>query len=109
MRKRAFLPQALRKIIARFGNTGYRRGQPCRRRKTVRSYDVEDVTAIFEHSMDYFIGCSSAREVRQQLNAPYSTVRNVKKKKKYCIISLTNCHNQQLLAIEREKRLTFVL
>ncbi|GFU50783.1 uncharacterized protein TNCV_2494891 [Trichonephila clavipes] len=78
LRKGPFLPQALKRMIARFEKTGHLGVQPGRGRKSTRSDVVEDVTtAIVDQSMDNVIGCSSARA--------------------------------QLMANDREKRLTFAL
>ncbi|GFS85368.1 DUF4817 domain-containing protein [Trichonephila clavipes] len=62
--KGPLLPQALKRMIARFEKTGHLGVQPGRGRKSTRSDVVEDVaTAIVDQSMDNVIGCSSARAV----------------------------------------------
>ncbi|GBM40034.1 hypothetical protein AVEN_250505-1 [Araneus ventricosus] len=88
---------------------GYLGVQPGRGRKSTRSDVVEDVaTAIVEQSMDNVVGCSSARAVSRHLGVPCSTVRNVLSKMVH-FFPYKISHNQQLLAIDREKRLTFSL
>ncbi|GFV35672.1 DUF4817 domain-containing protein [Trichonephila clavipes] len=53
LRKGPFLPQALKRMIARFEKTGHLGIQPGRRRKSTRSDVVEDVaTAIVDQSME---------------------------------------------------------
>ncbi|GFX73755.1 DUF4817 domain-containing protein [Trichonephila clavipes] len=77
LRKGPLLPQALKRMIARFEKTGHLGVQPGRGRKSTRSDVVEDVaTAIVDKSMDNVIGCSSARAVSRHLGVPYSTVWN---------------------------------
>ncbi|GFV36886.1 DUF4817 domain-containing protein [Trichonephila clavipes] len=81
LRKGPLLPQALKRMIARFEKTGHLGVQPGRGRKSTRSDVVEDVaTAIVDQSMDNVIGCSSARAVSRHLGVPYSTVWNVLRK-----------------------------
>ncbi|GFT49463.1 DUF4817 domain-containing protein [Trichonephila clavipes] len=64
LRKGPLLPQALKRMIARFEKTGHLGVQPGRQRKSTRSDVVEDVaTAIVDQSMDNVIGCSSARAI----------------------------------------------
>ncbi|GFW26390.1 DUF4817 domain-containing protein [Trichonephila clavipes] len=64
LRKGPLLPQALKRMIARFGKTGHLGVQPGRGRKSTRSDVVEDVAnAIVDQSMDNVIDCSSARAV----------------------------------------------
>ncbi|GBN16423.1 hypothetical protein AVEN_126506-1 [Araneus ventricosus] len=58
--------------------------------------------------MNNVVGCSGARAVSRHLGVPYSTVRNVLRKMVH-FFRYKISHNQQLLAIDREKRLTFVL
>ncbi|GFW84945.1 uncharacterized protein TNCV_682331 [Trichonephila clavipes] len=89
LRKGPLLPQALKRMITRFEKAGHLGVQPGRGRKSTRSDVVEDVaTAIDDQSMDNVIGCSSARAVSRHLGVSYST---------------------QLMANDREKRLTFAL
>ncbi|GFU34079.1 uncharacterized protein TNCV_3198901 [Trichonephila clavipes] len=96
-------------MIARFEKTGHLGVQPVRRRKSPRSDIVEDVaTTIVDQSMDNVIGCSSARAVSRHLGVPYSTVWNVLRKV-VPFFPYKICHNQQLMANDREKRLTFAL
>jgi hypothetical protein len=96
-------------MIARFEKTGHLGVQPGRGRKSTHSDVVEDVaTAIVEQSMDNIMGCSSARAVSRHLGVPYSTVWNVLRKMVH-FFPYKISHNQQLLAIDREKRLTFAL
>ncbi|GFV29120.1 uncharacterized protein TNCV_4601521 [Trichonephila clavipes] len=103
------LPQALKRMIARFEKTGHFGVQPGRGRKSTRSGVVEDVaTAIVDQSMDNVIGCSSARAVSRHLGVPYSTVWNVLRKVVH-FFPYKIRHNQQLMANDREKRLTFAL
>ncbi|GBM54449.1 hypothetical protein AVEN_150605-1 [Araneus ventricosus] len=92
-------------MIARFENTGHLGVQPGRGRKSTRS-DV--ATTIVEQSMDNVVGCSSARAVSRYLGVPYRTVRNVLRKMVH-FFPYKISHNQQLLAIDKEKRLTFAL
>ncbi len=89
MRKGLFLAQALRRMTARFEETGHLAVQPSRGRKSTHSDVVEDVaTAIVEKSMDNGVGCSNnARAVSRHLGVPYNTVWNVPKK--WCIFSRT--------------------
>lgn len=109
LRKGPLLPQALRRMIARFEETGHLGVQPGRGRKPVRSDVVEDVaTGIVEQSMDNVVGCSSARAVSRHLGVPYSTVWNVLRKMVHCFPYKIR-PNQQLLATDREMRLTFAL
>ncbi|GFV37059.1 uncharacterized protein TNCV_2382061 [Trichonephila clavipes] len=76
--KGSLLPQALKRMIARFEKTGHLGVQPGRGRKSTRSDVIEVVaTDIVDQSMDNVICCSSARA--------------------------------QLMANDREKRLTFAL
>ena len=64
LRKGKLLPQALKRMIARFKKTGDLRVQTGRGRKPTRSDIVEDVaTAIVEQSVDNVAGCGSARAV----------------------------------------------
>ncbi|CAL1268836.1 unnamed protein product [Larinioides sclopetarius] len=59
LRKGPFLPQALRRMIARSEKTGHLGVQPGRGRKSTISDVVEGVaTTIVEKSMDNDIGCS---------------------------------------------------
>ncbi|GFV57924.1 uncharacterized protein TNCV_2801901 [Trichonephila clavipes] len=58
--------------------------------------------------MDTVIGCSSARAVSRHLGVPYSTVWNVLRKVVH-FFPYKIRHNQQLMANDREKRLTFAL
>ncbi|GFX66586.1 uncharacterized protein TNCV_1794971 [Trichonephila clavipes] len=58
--------------------------------------------------MDNVIGCSSARAVSRHLGVPYSTVWNVLRKVVH-FFPYKIRHNQQLMANDREKRLTFAL
>ncbi|GFV97241.1 uncharacterized protein TNCV_5046721 [Trichonephila clavipes] len=89
--------------------TGYLGDQPGRGRKSTRSDVVEDVaTAIVNQSMDNVIGCSSARAVSRHLGVPYSTAWNVLRKVVHFFPYKIH-HNQQLMANDREKRLTFAL
>ncbi|GFV43151.1 uncharacterized protein TNCV_1573971 [Trichonephila clavipes] len=109
LRKGPLLPQALKRMIARFEKTGHLGVQPGRGRKSTRSDVVEDVaTAIVDQSMDNVIGCSSACAVSRHLGVPYSTVRNVLRKVVH-FFPYKIRHNQQLMANDREKRLTFAL
>ncbi|GFX42303.1 uncharacterized protein TNCV_110231 [Trichonephila clavipes] len=109
LRKGPLLPQALKRMIARFEKTGHLGVQPGRGRKSTRSDVVEDVaTAIVDQSMDNVIGCSSAHAVSRHLGVPYSTVRNVLRKVVH-FFPYKIRHNQQLMANDREKRLTFAL
>ncbi|GFU79431.1 DUF4817 domain-containing protein [Trichonephila clavipes] len=58
--KGPLLPQALKRMIARFEKTGHLGIQPGRGRKLTRSDVVEDVaTAIVDQSMDNVIDCSN--------------------------------------------------
>ncbi|GFV11487.1 uncharacterized protein TNCV_1413641 [Trichonephila clavipes] len=83
LRKGPLLPQALKRMIARFEKTGHLGVQPGRGCKSTRSGVVEDVaTAI--HSVE----CTE----KSGAFFPYK-IR----------------HNQQLMANDREKRLTFAL
>ncbi|GFX12557.1 uncharacterized protein TNCV_3156781 [Trichonephila clavipes] len=83
LRKGPLLPQALSRMVARFEKTGHLGVQPGRGRKSTRSDVVEDVaTAI--HSVE----CTE----KSGAFFPYK-IR----------------HNQQLMANDREKRLTFAL
>ncbi|GFT95813.1 uncharacterized protein TNCV_311661 [Trichonephila clavipes] len=78
LRKGPLLPQALKRMIARFEKTGHLGVQPGRGRKSTHSDVVEDVaTAIVDPSMDNVIGCSSARAVSRHLGVSYSTVEIV--------------------------------
>ncbi|GFX06307.1 uncharacterized protein TNCV_505271 [Trichonephila clavipes] len=96
-------------MIARFEKTGHLDVQPGRGRKSTRSDVIEDVaTAIVDQSMDNVIGCSSARAVSRHLGVPYSTVWNVLRKVVH-FFPYKIRHNQQLMANDREKRLTFAL
>ncbi|GBL92999.1 hypothetical protein AVEN_54637-1 [Araneus ventricosus] len=96
-------------MIARFDKTGHLGVQPGRGRKSTRSDVVEDVaTAIIEQSMDNVVGCSSARAVSRHLGVPYSTVRNVLRTMLH-FFPYKISYNQQLLAIDMEKRLTLAL
>lgn len=96
-------------MIARFEKIGHLGVQPVRGRKSTRSDVVEDVaTAIVEQSMDNVVGCSSARAKSRNLGVPYSTVRNVLRKMVH-FFPYKISHNQQLLPIDREKRLTYAL
>ncbi|GFX07036.1 uncharacterized protein TNCV_1556391 [Trichonephila clavipes] len=96
-------------MIARFEKTLHFGVQPGRGRKSTRSDVIEDVaTAIVVQSMDNVIGCSSARAVSRQLGVPYSTVWNVLRKVVH-FFPYKIRHNQQLMANDREKRLTFAL
>ncbi|GFW44188.1 uncharacterized protein TNCV_3855491 [Trichonephila clavipes] len=96
-------------MIARFGKTGHLGVQPGRGRKSTRSDVVEVVaTDIVDQSMDNVIGCSSARAVSRHLGVPYSTVWNVLRKVVH-FFPYKIRHNQQLMANDREKRLTFAL
>ncbi|GFW58546.1 uncharacterized protein TNCV_718461 [Trichonephila clavipes] len=96
-------------MIARFEKTGHLGVQSDRGRKSTRSDVVEDVaTAIVDQSMDNVIGCSSARAVPRHLGVPYSTVWNVLRKVVH-FFPYKIRHNQQLMANDREKRLTFAL
>ncbi|GFT55804.1 uncharacterized protein TNCV_4521961 [Trichonephila clavipes] len=89
--------------------TGHLGVQPGRGRKSTRSDVVEDVvTAIVDQSMDNVIGCSSARTVSRHLGVPYSTVWNVLRKVVH-FFPYKIRHNQQFMANDREKRLTFAL
>ncbi|GFX54935.1 uncharacterized protein TNCV_3318521 [Trichonephila clavipes] len=109
LRKGPLLPQALKRMIARFEKTGHIGVQPSRGRKSTRSDVVKDVaTAIVDQSMDNVIGCSSARAVSRHLGVPYSTVWNVLRKVAH-FFPYKIRHNQQLMANDREKRLTFAL
>ncbi|GFU72870.1 uncharacterized protein TNCV_4909991 [Trichonephila clavipes] len=109
LRKGPLLPQALKRIIARFEKTGHIGVQPDRGRKSTRSDAVEDVvTAIVDQSMDNVIGCGSVRAVSRHLGVPYSTVWNVLRKVVH-FFPYKIRHNQQLMANDREKRLTFAL
>ncbi|GFW18470.1 uncharacterized protein TNCV_1184971 [Trichonephila clavipes] len=109
LRKGPLLPQALKRMIARFEKTGHLGVQPGRGCKSTRSDVVEDVaTAIVDQSMDNVIGCSSARAVSRHLGVPYSTVWNVLRKVVH-FFPYKIRHNQQLMANDREKRLTFAL
>ncbi|GFX03738.1 uncharacterized protein TNCV_2113101 [Trichonephila clavipes] len=109
LRKGPFLPQTLKRMIARFEKTGHLGVQPGRGRKSTRSDVVEDVaTAIVDQSMDNVIGCSSARAVSRHLGVLYSTVWNVLRKVVH-FFPYKIRHNQQLMANDREKRLTFAL
>ncbi|GFV32773.1 uncharacterized protein TNCV_3312541 [Trichonephila clavipes] len=109
LRKGSLLPQALKRMIARFEKTGHLGVQPGRGRKSTRSDVVEDVaTAIVDQSMDNVIGCSSARAVSRHLGVPYSTVWIVLRKVMH-FFPYKIRHNQQLMANDREKRLTFAL
>ncbi|GFU32491.1 uncharacterized protein TNCV_4890101 [Trichonephila clavipes] len=109
LRKGPLLPQALKRMIARFEKTGHLGVQPGRGRKSTRSDVVEDVaTAIVDQSMDNVIGCSSARAVSRHLGVPYSTAWNVLRKVVH-FFPYKIRHNQQLTANDREKRLTFAL
>ncbi|GBL91048.1 hypothetical protein AVEN_184431-1 [Araneus ventricosus] len=107
--KGPLLPQALRRTIARFkkiGHLGVQSGRGC---KSTRSGVIEDVaTAIVEQLVDKVVGCSSACAVSRHLDVPYSTLRNVLRKMVH-FFSYKISHNQQLLAINKEKRLTFAL
>ncbi|GBN77176.1 hypothetical protein AVEN_254910-1 [Araneus ventricosus] len=79
LRKVTLLPQALRRMIARFEKTGHLGVQRGRGRKSTRSDVVEDVaTAIVEQSMDNVVGCSSARAVSRHLSLQYSAERTQK-------------------------------
>ncbi|GFU40802.1 uncharacterized protein TNCV_2466321 [Trichonephila clavipes] len=96
-------------MIARFEKTGHLGVQPGRGRKSTRSDVVEDVaTAIIDQSMDNVIGCSSARAVSRHMGVPYNTVWNVLRKVVH-FFPYKIRHNQQLMANDREKRLTFAL
>ncbi|GFX25433.1 uncharacterized protein TNCV_1424171 [Trichonephila clavipes] len=96
-------------MIARFENTLHLGVQPGRGHKSTRSDVVEDVaTAIVDQSMDNVIGCSSARAVSRHLGVPYSTVWNVLRKVVHFFLYKIR-HNQQLMANDREMRLTFAL
>ncbi|GFX07860.1 uncharacterized protein TNCV_4161291 [Trichonephila clavipes] len=96
-------------MIARFEKTGHLGVQPGRGCKSSISDVVEDVaTAIVDQSKDNIIGCSSARAVSRHLGVPYSTVWNVLRKVVH-FFPYKIRHNQQLMANNREKRLTFVL
>ncbi|GFV87672.1 uncharacterized protein TNCV_779561 [Trichonephila clavipes] len=107
--KGPLLPQALMRMIAQFEKTGHLGVQPGRGRKSTRSDIVEDVaTAIVDQSMDNVIGCSSARAVSQHLGVPYSSVECTEKSGVH-FSPYKICHNQQLMANNREKRLTFAL
>ncbi|GFV56093.1 uncharacterized protein TNCV_935471 [Trichonephila clavipes] len=109
VRKGPLLPQALKRMIAGFEKTGHLGVQPGRGRKSTRSDVVEDVaTTIVDQSMDNVIGCSSARAVSRHLGVPYSTLWNVLRKVVY-FSPYKIRHNQQLMANDREKRLTFAL
>ncbi|GFS83592.1 uncharacterized protein TNCV_1658011 [Trichonephila clavipes] len=109
LRKGPLLPQALKRMIARFEETGHFGVQPSRGRKSTRSNVVEDVaTSIVDQSMDNVIGCSSARAVSRHLGVPYFTVWNVLRKVVH-FFPYKIRHNQQLMANDREKRLTFAL
>ncbi|GFX66892.1 DUF4817 domain-containing protein [Trichonephila clavipes] len=101
--KGPLLPQALKRMIARFEKTGHLGVQPGRGRKSTHSDVVEDVaTAIVDQSMDNVIGCSSAREVSRHLGVPFSTVWNVLRKVVH-FFPYKIRHNQQLMANDREK------
>ncbi|GFW23203.1 uncharacterized protein TNCV_3803031 [Trichonephila clavipes] len=107
--KGPLLPQALKIMIAQFEKTGHLGVQPGRGRKSTRSDVVGDVaTAIVDQSMDNFIGCSSAHAVSRHLGVPYSTVWNVVSEVVH-FFPYKIRHNQQLMANDREKRLTFAL
>ncbi|GFS72804.1 DUF4817 domain-containing protein [Trichonephila clavipes] len=107
--KGPLLPQALKRMIVRFEKTGHLDVQPVRGRKSPRSDIVEDVaTTIVDQSMDNVIGCSSARAVSRHLAFPYSTVWNVLRKVVH-FFPYKFRHNQQSMANDREKRLTFAL
>ncbi|GFV69200.1 uncharacterized protein TNCV_3861241 [Trichonephila clavipes] len=96
-------------MIARFEKTGHFGVQPGRGRKSTSSDVVEDVaTAIVDQSMDNVIGCSSVRAVSRHLGVLYSTVWNVLRKVVH-FFPYKIRHNQQLMANDREKRLTFAL
>ncbi|GFS48265.1 uncharacterized protein TNCV_2296521 [Trichonephila clavipes] len=96
-------------MITRIEKTGHLGVQPGQGRKSTRSDVVEDVaTAIVDQSMDNVIGCSSARAVSRHLGVPYSTVWNVLRKVVH-FFPYKIRHNQQLMANDREKRLTFAL
>ena len=95
-------------MIAQFEKTGNLRFQAGLGRKPTRS-EVEDVaTVIVEQSMDNVAGCSTARAVSRSLNVPYSTVQNILRKMVH-FFPYKIRYNQQLLPIDREKRLTFAL
>ncbi|GFX88480.1 uncharacterized protein TNCV_2279481 [Trichonephila clavipes] len=109
LRKGPLLPQALKRMIAEFEKTGHLGVQPGRGRKSTSSDVVEDVaTAIVDQSMDNIIGCSSVRAVSRHLGVLYSTVWNVLRKVEH-FFPYKIRHNQQLMANDREKRLTFAL
>ncbi|GFW91751.1 DUF4817 domain-containing protein [Trichonephila clavipes] len=109
LRKGPLFPQALKRMIALFEKTGHLGVQPGRGRKSTRSDVVEDVaTAIVDQSMDNVIGCSRAHAVSRHLGVPYSTVWNVLRKVVQ-FFPYKIRHNQQLMANDREKRLTFAL
>ncbi|GFS57747.1 DUF4817 domain-containing protein [Trichonephila clavipes] len=81
LRKEPLLPQALKRMIARFEKTGHLGVQLGRGRKSTSSDVVEDVaTAIVDQSMDNVIGCSSIRAVSRHLGVFYSAVWNVLRK-----------------------------
>ncbi|GFX12675.1 uncharacterized protein TNCV_3157961 [Trichonephila clavipes] len=109
LRKGPLLPQALKRMIAPLEKTGHLSVQTGRGRKSTRSDAVEDVaTAIVDQSMDNVIGCSSARAVSRHLGVPYCTVWNVLRKVVHSFPYKIR-HNHQLMANDREKRLTFAL
>ena len=98
--KGPLLPQALKRIIARFKITGDLRVQPGRGCKPTRSDIVENVaTAIVEQSMDV-AGCNRARAVSQNLSIPYSTLQNILRKMVH-FFPYKIRYNQQLLPINR--------
>ena len=83
LHKGPLLPQAVRRMIVRFEETGHLGVQlgRGRGRKLTRSDVVGNVaTTIVEQSMDNVVGCSSAHAVSRHLDVPYSTVRNVLRK-----------------------------
>lgn len=74
-----------------------------RGRKPVCSDVIEVVaSAIIKQSVDTFVGCNSACAVSQHLGVSYSTVWNVVSKMLHYFM-YTVSHNQQLLALDREK------
>ncbi|GFU67909.1 DUF4817 domain-containing protein [Trichonephila clavipes] len=98
LRKGLLLPQALKRMIARFEKTGHLGVQPGRGRKSTRSDVVEDVaTAIVDQSMDSVIGCSPCSIT---IACSYSTVWNVLRKVVH-FFPYKIRHNQQLMVNDR--------